>query len=189
MPAKKKPTDSIDIIIKASLFCATQMPWSHVTLADIAEESGLTLAELYSFARDKTDILVAYGRQLDQKVLKNIGTMSKDLPEKDRLFDVLMERFELLNDDRMALLSILNSLKEEPHDALISLPHIKHSMHWMLQAANVKTTGMRGIGKLCAITFVYLYTLRCWKKDTSADLSKTMATLDKALTRLLKFNS
>jgi hypothetical protein len=56
-------------------------------------------------------------------------------------------------------------------------------MAWMLTAAGVKTTGLRGLLATDGLIAVWLYTLNAWQRDDSADLSTTMAALDRALAR------
>ena len=99
------------------------------------------------------------------------------------LFEILMERFDVLNADRPAVLSILKTVMRDPKQAVIGLPHLGRSMAWMLEAAGIETTGVRGAVRVAGLTGVYLYTVKSWMGDDSADLSKTMAALDRALSR------
>jgi hypothetical protein len=92
-----------------------------------------------------------------------------------------MERFDLLNDDREALVSILSSFKLDPKQAVISLPHLCKSMNWVLESVGVDTNGLQGFVKIIGLTGVYIKVLNDWIKDDSEDMSKTMASLDKAL--------
>lgn len=183
---KPKKEHASEWIIAASFEAAKTMPWAQMSLSDIAEAAGRPMAELRDMVDDKTDILVLYGRKLDRKVLENCAKPDYAESEKDRLFEVLMERFDILNQDREAVLSILDSLKSDPKALVISFPHIKHSMAWMMEAAGVSSSGWRGLAKLALLTGLYLNVVRQWKNDDSADLSKTMAALDKALDRFIK---
>jgi hypothetical protein len=56
-------------------------------------------------------------------------------------------------------------------------------MAWLLQAAGVGTTGLRGELTVRGLVAVWVWTLRAWERDESADLSATMAALDSALRR------
>lgn len=176
--AKKSPKDQI---IDGALAQASVLGWQFVTLQDIAQDAGVALADVREFFDDKADILSAYGRRLDQKMLTNMGAADLTMPEKDRLFEVLMERFDLLNDDREALVSILSSFKLDPKQAVISLPHLCKSMNWVLESVEVDTNGLQGSIKIIGLTGVYIKVLNDWIKDDSEDMSKTMASLDKAL--------
>ncbi len=56
-------------------------------------------------------------------------------------------------------------------------------MRWMLQAAGVTATGPRGELQVRGLLAVWLWAIRAWERDTSDDLSGTMAAIDAALGR------
>ncbi len=169
--------------VAAALDLSSRMGWDMITMADIADKAHCTLAELSEVFDDKTDILVCYGRALDKKVLEIYSAPDFSAGEKDRLFEILMERFDLLNNDRDAIISVLKSFTLDPKQAVISLPHLGRSMTWMLEAAGIETSGIKGAVRVFGLTVIYLNVVRVWMKDDSADLSKTMAALDKNLLR------
>jgi len=181
--AKKTQKPVRQQVVEAAFALAAQMGWENVSLADVADTAGLKLADIYDHFEDKGDILTAYGRMVDKKTLENIGGPDPSVSVRDRLFDILMERFDILNDDRDAIVMILRSFKLDPKQAVISLPHLGRSMSWMLEAAGIETSGMRGAVRVAGLTSIYLNVLRIWKDDDSPDMSKTMAALDKNLGR------
>lgn len=170
-------------LVNAALNLAAERGWSLTSLSDIAEEAGVSLGDLRESFEDRSDVLVAYGRMIDQKVLKNIGAPDFSMSERDRLFEILMERFDVVNENREAVLSILQSFKGDPKQAVISLPHLAKSMAWMLEAASIDTTGYKGALRVAGLKLLYLNVLRTWMDDESEDMSKTMSALDKNLNR------
>jgi AcrR family transcriptional regulator len=179
-PPKKAPRERA---VDAALALAEARDWASVTLAAIAKKADLSLAALHEIFEDKSDILAAYGRMLDRKVLENMGEGAEGADSRELLFDIMMERFDLLNDNRAAMVSILNSFWADPKEVVISFPHLGRSMVWMAEAANIETGGIKGAIKIAGLTGVYLAALRVWKDDDSRDLSKTMAALDRYLDR------
>lgn len=169
--------------VRQALDLAAAQGWDKTTLADIAKACDVTLADLHEHFDDKTDILVAFGRMIDRKVLENMGTPDDSVSPRDRLFDILMERFEALHEYRPGLVAVLESFVFDPKQALISLPHLCRSMTWMLEAAGMDTGGMRGALKVAGLSGVYLKVLKTWKDNESEDLAKTMAALDRDLGR------
>lgn len=182
-PQKIPPLPLKERAVDGALDLALRMGWDMITMADIADKAHASLAELSEIFDDKTDVLVAYGRRIDKKVLESCAQADLSMPERDRLFDILMERFDVLNDDRGAVVSILKSFALDPKQAVISLPHLGRSMAWMLEAAGIDTSGMKGAIRVAGLTIVYLNATRHWMGDDSADLSKTMAALDRSLNR------
>ena len=183
----KKSTKSIpELLVDSALTLAAQKPWKYITLREIAGDAKIDLIALRDFIDDKSDILVFYGKRIDRLTLTACKDIDMSEPARDRIFEILMERFDILNQDRTALLSILHSIKQDPKSLILSLPHLKKSMAWMLEAADISTSGWSGAGKIIGITAVYANTLRAWIKDDSEDLSKTMAALDQSLDKFEK---
>lgn len=178
----EKPLEKV-VVVEAALKLAVDLGWGRVTLQDVAEETGYSLGQLFEEFDDKTDILVALGRMIDRRVLDGISP-DPSLSARDQLFDIMMDRFDVLNDFREGLTAILDSFRYDPKQAVISMPHLCRSMTWMLEAAGIETGGIKGAIKVTGLTGLYLKVLRAWKSDESPDLSKTMAALDKDLGRV-----
>ena len=171
-------------VVRGALDLAAEKGWENISLSDIAQACGLSLAELHDQFEDKSDILNALGRMIDKKVLENIAAPTDDTTSpRDRLFDILMERYEALNAYRPGLTAVLRSFKADPKQAVIGFPHLCRSMTWMLEAAGIESTGLSGALKVAGLSVVYLKVLKTWTEDESADLSKTMAALDRDLGR------
>lgn len=186
MAAKKKTVSKEDIVLQA-LKLAEELGWEHVTLPDIAEAAGVDMAALHADFADKTDILVVFGRMIDARVLEGMGgEASPEASTRDRLFDVMMERFDVLNEYRGGITAILQSFRYDPKQAVVSCPYLCRSMVWMLEVSGVNTNGIRGAIKVSGLTALYLNVLRVWAKDDAPDLGKTMAALDKDLGRVEK---
>ncbi len=178
----KRPAKTVkEKAVKAALTLAAKQGWVETSLADIAKQAKIPLHELHDHFEDRLDILSAYGRTIDKRVLETAGSPDPETPPRDALFDILMERFDVLNEDRAGVQSILKSFCQDPKQAIISLPHLGRSMSWMLDAAGIDTGGIKGALKVAGLTALYLKILRVWKSDDSEDMAKTMAELDKSL--------
>lgn len=184
---KKTELDLKTQIVTAALKLSQEQGWNNVLLHDVAREVDLSLAELFDVVDDKTDILMLFGKMIDRRVLEAIRDCDASISSRDRLFDILMERYEILNDYRDGLVAILESFRFDPKQAVISCPYLCRSMTWMLEAAGEDTSGFRGAMRVAGLTGLYLKTLRVWKDDESADLAKVMAALDKDLGRVEQF--
>jgi ubiquinone biosynthesis protein COQ9 len=179
--APKKAKNNRENIVYAALKLAPEKGWANVTLRDIAAEAGMSLADLRELCEDKSDIFGMLARIVDGRVIESVGDIDESMGIRDRIFDVMMERFEILNDYREGVTAILNSFFPDPKQALITFPMTCRSMVWMLEAAKVDTGGLSGALKVAGLTGVYIKVLKDWKDDFSPDLSKTMAALDRAL--------
>ena len=185
--AKASTQDAAGIkrtVIQSSLDLAADMPWADVTMQDIASHAKLDMAQMISIFDDKMDILAAFGKHVDARVADamNGQTMVDDAP-KDRLFDVLMERFDVLNENRVAIISILNATTMDPKQMVVALPWVCKSMTWMMELAAVPTNGWTGALRVFGLSVVYLKTIRTWIGDESEDMAVTMSELDTNLSR------
>jgi hypothetical protein len=109
------------------------------------------------------------------------GAADPEEAPRDRLFDVLMRRFDALQARRAGTVAILRALPFDPASVARLLPRLARSLVWMLESAGVSTIGLPGALRVKALGVVYLYALRAWVDDDTPDMARTMAALDRAL--------
>ena len=170
-----------DKAIEAALSLAVSKSWNDVTFEEIIEKAGVDLDDAREYFDDKSDVLAAYGRKIDRDMIENMSHIDNTASHREQIFDVLMERFDIVNENRDAVISIVTSFKGDPKQALLSLPHLGRSMNRVLELCGISTDGFMGCARVTAVTGIYLYALKTWIGDDSSDMAKTMATLDKAL--------
>jgi len=178
-----------DAIVRAAFDLAARLGWRHVTLADIAGEAKLGLAELYAAYPSKDAILAAHTRAIDAQVLAGAEAPLEEESVKDRLFDALMRRFDAMKPQRDGIAAILRDGAEGPVSMLCGAARLLRSMAWTLESVGVSASGPAGALKAKGLLAVYLGTLRVWLRDDTQDLSRTMAALDKRLARAEQFAS
>jgi hypothetical protein len=89
----------------------------------------------------------------------------------------------VLQAHRAGVLALLRALPREPPTAVLLACATKRSLRWLAQSASVDLAGLRGELQLRGLVAIWLWTLRAWERDDTADLSATMAALDAALNR------
>lgn len=181
----KAQTFETQRVIDAALELAAERGWEQVSLLDIAKRAQVPLAELYSHYPGKHEILAAFTRRVDEEVVaeQEMEPASGE-PARDRLFDVLMRRFDHLQPHRRAIRSILEAYRRDPALALGGLFQLRRSMTWMLEASGLSASGLRGEMRLDGLCAIYIATLRTWLQDDTEDMAKTMAALDGYLRRI-----
>lgn len=183
-PARKKPRkkagDPAELAALAALDIAAAQGWESVTLSVAAEKAGVPEDDLRGLVKDRDGFLAPLGRMIDRRALEAAAGASGDpsLSPRDRLFDLLMARFDALNERRAGFLEVLRALKGDPRLAASCLPQLCRSMGVMLDAAGAETGGASGALKTAGLAAVYLKTLRAWAGDGSPDMAATMAALD-----------
>lgn len=170
-------------VVDAAMRLAAERGWRDLGLADVAEAAGLSLAEAYAVLPSKSAILGLLSARTDEAVLDGWEAAGEGESRRDRLFDLLMRRFDALAPYRDGLRVILREAPSDPLSVLASGPRLIRAMSWMLEAVGIPTGGLRGAARVNALAFIYLAVSRTWIDDDSPDLSRTMAALDRALNR------
>jgi ubiquinone biosynthesis protein COQ9 len=154
--------------------------WRALSIPRVAQDAGLDLARARARMPDRTELLRRFGIMADAAALSetpSAGTV------QERLFDLLMRRLDVLQAHRAGMLALLRALPADPLTALWLTGQSLASMSWLLAAAGVPTTLPFGPARVQGLLAVWLWTLRAWQADDTADLAPTMAALDAALAR------
>ena len=101
-------------IIDTAMKLAGEKGWRATTMADIAARGEISLAEIYRVFPAKADILKGFTRQIDEAVLSVGPDGDESETPRDRLFDVMMRRFDALTPYRSGLESISRDLRSDP---------------------------------------------------------------------------
>jgi hypothetical protein len=103
---------------------------------------------------------------------------------RDRLFDLLMRRFDALQSHRTAVAALRRDLSADPVALLAAGAALLRSMRLMLDAAGIACYGIGGAVAVKLTAAAYLAAAHTWARDETADLAPTMAALDRRLRRI-----
>jgi len=173
-----------DRIIDATLALISTEGWRKLSLSAIAAAAELPILQVYRVFHSKQAILCGLYSRIDQTVLADPPTAEPDERSRDRLFDLLMRRFDALQSYKPALDVLRRDLLGDPVTALCAGGSLLRSMRWMLEAAEIRTSGVRGAIAVRLAATAYLSAMRVWLRDDSQDLARTMAALDARLRRI-----
>ena len=181
-----KPEESIadkrkEAIIDAAMRLAADGTWDHIRLSDIAAEAGETLADMRADFDSKAAILHGLTARIDRIVLAGDDPDMAGEPARDRLFDVLMRRFEAMRPYRAALRSVMRAYRRDPFAMATFNVRLRRSMKWMLEAAGIDATGRLGDIRAQGLVFVWARTMPVFLRDRDPGMARTMAALDRAL--------
>jgi AcrR family transcriptional regulator len=182
-PAQKTPQDLREKIIDALMGLASERSWDTISLSDVAHRASVSLAQFRDAFPSKGAILGAFSRRIDKIVMDATTDDLAQESDKDRLFDVLMRRFDAMAPYRKALININAWAMHEP----AALPNLNqlamNSLRFMLEAAGLNSEGPLGALKLQGLALSWAGVFHVWLTDDTGDLAPTMAALDKELTR------
>jgi len=157
--------------------------WDKLTLDDVLDNK----VKKRKIINTKNDLLKNINRYVDNSLIektKNIESSST----KDMLFEVLMARFDILQENRISFIKIFEALKKSPKKILKLFPSFLESMIVTAELAKFNVNGVKGTIRLKGLFLIYLITFYSWVDDNTFSLEKTMNALDKNLDQVEKFS-
>jgi AcrR family transcriptional regulator len=168
-------------IIDAMLALVAAGGWRSVSLAAVAEETGMSVLQVHRLFPSRTAILCAFFCRIDEAALGAPLDAEDGEKPRDRVFDLLMRRFDALQPYRVQLAALRRELPGDPLSALALGAALLCSMRLTLEAAGIACRGIGGILAVKLTVAAYLAAVHTWSRDESSDLAPTMATLDRRL--------
>ncbi len=169
--------------IDALMALAAEHRWAEITLDDIASRAGISLADLRDFFPSKGAMLGGFIRRIDRIVLEGRADDLADEPTRDRVLDLMIRRFDALLPYRAGLKSIHAAFSGDPLGLLALNGQALNSWRYLLASAGVDTEGPLGLVKLQGAILVFARVFPVFLRDEDEGLPKTMAALDRELSR------
>ena len=170
-------------IIAAMMALLAETSFEKVGLAEVAARAGVSLGTLRGEFGSTLAILAAHQKEIDRRVLGGIDADMAQEPPRERLFDVLMRRIDVLSPHKAAVRSLMHSAARNPGLALALNGLAVRSQQWMLTAADIPASGPRGALRAQGLALLFASVLRTWLHDDDPGLARTMSALDRALAR------
>jgi AcrR family transcriptional regulator len=170
-------------IVEAFMALLAEQPFERIGLADIAARAEVSLSELRAEFASPLAILAAHVKETDRKVLAGADPDMAEESPRERLFDVLMRRLELLEPHKQAMRSLVRSARFNPGLAVALNSLAVRSQQWMLAAAGIGAAGPKGLARAQGLAVLYANVLRTWVDDVEEGQARTLAALDRELAR------
>jgi len=155
--------------------------FEEIGLAEVAGQAGIKLSQLRAEFGSTLAILGAHIREIDRVVLAGSDPAMTDESARERLFDVLMRRLDVLAPHKEAVRSLMLSARRHPGLALALNAMAVRSQRWMLEAAGINASGPRGALRAQGAALMFARVLSVWIDDEDQGLDRTMAALDRGL--------
>lgn len=159
---------------------AAEEGWHSFKLSDVAKDIALSpnaMKDLFPF---KSSLLLALNKRADEVAL---GHLENKLNLRDKIFESFMQRFDIFQDYRDGIRSVLHALPKDPALAAILSTATMESMRWIADHVGLDRNGFLGCARLHNLFLIWLKSLHIWEKDITPDLSETMNMLNNALER------
>lgn len=167
--------------IDAFLMALMTTPYSDITLRDVAARADLSLAKLAMDVSSKLDLIEGFAHRIDETVLAGDDPDMGDEPVRERLFDVMMRRYDALLPHKLALLQLERDARRDPLLAMALARIAGQSMRRMALGADIDLDGPQGALVLAGLMRLHMQVIRVWLNEDDDGQARTMAELDKAL--------
>ncbi len=168
----------------ALLALAAEKPFHAIGLGEIAARAGTDLATLRKSYGGRFAILESFARRVDVATLEGDDPSLAAEGRRERLFDAIMRRFDLLSPHRDGIAGLEKAARRDPLLACRLGRLSCGSQAWLLEAAGISTRGLVGGLRAPALAVALARLLPMFLADREEGLPKTMAALDATLDRL-----
>lgn len=168
-------------LARAALAVAVRKAWRETSLADLADEASRPLSDFYPASLGEA--VDCTEEAFDRAIADGIETLDPTQSVRDRLFELIMRRFEAMEPHRAAVLAMEIGLDRDP--ILLAAAHQRNvrCARWVLALAGLEADGMTGQARAQGLAVIIGQARAAWRGDDAGDFAKTMASLDKNLRR------
>ena len=175
--------DPLERIVRAALELGAQQGWRDTRMTDIAEAAGLPLREVYGLTPSKMHVVSAFLREIDGQMIAGDDPALASEPARDRLFDIIMRRFDLLSPHKDGVAAILKDACARPIFWACAWPIFARSLTWILESARIDHGGAVGLLRIKGLGLIMFGATKVWLSDDSDDMTRTMTYVDRQLAR------
>lgn len=168
-------------LARAALSLAATGSWREVTLVQLAHAASRPVSDFYGASLG--DAVDAAEEAFDRAIGDNLDELDPNQSVRDRLFELIMRRFEAMEPHRAAVLAMEQGGDRDP--VLMAAAHQRHvrCARWVLALSGLEADGMTGNARAQGLGVIIGQARAAWRGDDAGDFAKTMASLDKNLRR------
>ncbi|MGE0740650.1 MAG: hypothetical protein AB7O98_04845 [Hyphomonadaceae bacterium] len=168
-------------LARAALSLARDTPWRELTLPKLADAASRPVSDFYGASL--WEAVDCVEEAFDRAIADNTDELDPGQSVRDRLFELIMRRFEAMEPHRAAVLAMEQGLDRDP--TLMASAHQRHvrCARWVLAIAGLEADGMTGQARAQGLGVIIGQARAAWRGDDAGDFAKTMASLDRNLRR------
>lgn len=176
----KKPSEEMrPLLLRIAAEIAGKDGWEAANHAAIAADARVSVKDVEFFFEDTWDIVFELLDVIEEKTQDTVGDYLTD-NWRDNLLEILMTRFDLAQEYRPALKALPRFAARHPLQGKRFAYRLYETMKRMLYLCRLEEARITPVA-ISAFSLFYLSLVEKWAKDDTADLSPTMAAVDKRL--------
>lgn len=174
-----------EAILDAALEVADARGWSRTSLAQVARDLGVSLADIRAHYRDKDAVANAWFERALAAMLAPGPDGLSVLPAEERIAESLRIWFAVLSSHRRATrgMFLAKLYPGHPHHWVPLVFDLSRFVHWLLDAAGLNSPAPRRQLEEVALTGLVVATHMVWLSDPTPERSLTDAAIQRALRR------
>lgn len=172
--SKKNFQDENAKLAAAVLRLAAAKGWARVT-----PEAALREAKVKRRTLTKKELAAVIVAQILRQALARACAFSGS--PHDVLFDLMMARFDVLQENRKGVLAVASAARRDKELALSLARAVLKSMASMASAARQAGVGVPKPLLTAGLSALYGYAFWVWRRDESRDMAATMAAVDRII--------
>ena len=171
----------------AALKCLAKSRWDEISLAGAAKAAKLSFAQLQPLAPAKPALLGLLLQRFGAETARRYRPDKDSVSARERLFDVALAWFDALKPHKKSVRNLYAGLKRDPLALVAARGGILAASQWLFALAGADTGPAVPLRAL-AYAVLLARAVPVWLDDDE-DLSKTMASLDRDLSRAGRFGT
>jgi len=162
--------------------------WNKFSIEKLSVKENIPVKNLKIFFKCKYSIVDKFSTMIDKNIESKLRIEDfKDSSKKDILFELIMMRFDEMEEFKGSLAKVLDASKNKPLMISIITKNVMNTMDFFLELSNSYNNYAFDLLKKNFLFIIYSITFKTWLSDNTEDLSKTMAELDKLLSTAENF--
>jgi len=177
-------------VIEAAMEVIAVHGWRHADIEAVLAAAGVSERDFYGEFDGLGAVIAGGSRRLDAAMLEACDDFEPGESVRDKLFALLMARFDAAQPWREATARLVRAAPTDPRLGAVGMRALSAAATRALEAAGVNPHGFLGPGRVhTLVVSVLLPVGRVWLKDDTAEMGKTMAELDKRLGQMERLAS
>jgi AcrR family transcriptional regulator len=178
--AKKPVVDRPDLVALAFTLIA-ERGWRGFSFTELARRAELPLASVYAELPNRGALLRRLGKRLDAYMLDVGAADLEGLSPRERIFELMMRRFDAMAPFKEGLRALSRQAPGDPALMAAGFCNLARLSARLLDAAEAGQGPTRAMLARKALCAVYARVFGVWLDDTTPDLARTLAELDRRL--------
>ena len=184
----KSSSETEKNFIKKGFYLINDIGWEEFSLEKLSTKENIPIEDLKVFFKCKYSIVDKFSRMVDKNIESKLKIEDfKDSSKKDILFELIMMRFDEMEEFKGSLTKILDASKNKPLLISIITKNVMNTMDFFLELSDSYNNYAFDVLKKNFLFLIYSITFKTWLSDNTEELSKTMAELDRLLSTAENF--